>query len=685
MFSNTTEQLKAYERLLGVYLAEYMDGVVRTRTVTDTPFEKYKGLVVSLEEAESAFSPAAFVLSEKGMRAAADIWADISVQSREAAEKGAMLPLDRICSAFGFGMTERFAIALAALPLVNAVYEKTFGYICDNVRLTAPSVSLVIELFAGGDASILPALSEKLLKYVFEPHDGNPLCTPLKFRRYFVSLLALGEFPESGFMSTEYLADPGLVCYEEQAEMISRALGSDGRRCICVSGENGSGRRHLVKQCAARSGRSVLMIDFAKYSAAERSSAEKDIVCDLLIKQCCPCIHGVRADSGSAALKELLTSVLKASRSVFVCADSAGNVPVISGTPPLDIRLAELPRSMRSRLWIQCGIPAELAQTAANKYRFTPKNIVLSAERAQEKMKALGMAELSEKLINSACAEVAETAFGGKATLIQSRFTMDDLILPAAEKQQITEALYQIKYRHIVCDRWNFESRLAYGKGLTMLFAGPPGTGKTMAATVVAGELGLPAYRVDISQIMSKYIGETEKSLGEIFDAAEKCSAILFFDETDALFGKRSEIKDSHDKYANVETSFLLQRLENFDGIVLMATNLLQNIDEAFIRRISCIVNFPLPDSEQRLKLWHNMFPDEMPRDDSVDFEYLAGQFELSGAAIKNAVMSAAFLAAAEGAEVNMSHILRAVRKQLSKQGKLLVRDDFGKYSFFFE
>ena len=685
MFSDTTEQLRAYERLMCIYLSEYMDRIVRKRSVTDTPFEKYKGLVVSIEEAENVFSPIPFLLSEKGMNAAADIWADISAQSDEAAENGVILPLDRICAAFGFGMTERFTMALAALPLVNSEYEKTFGYICDNVRLTAPTLSLALALFAGGDASLLPALSERLLKYVFEPYDGNPLNTPLKFRRCFISLLSLGELGESAIMSPEFLSDEGFVCYEEQAEMIKRALRSEGKRVVCLSGESGSGRRHLVKQCAARSGRGVLMIDLAKYSSAERTAAEKDIVCALLIGQSIPCVFGAGEKSDPAVLKQLLSAVLKASRSVFVCTDNVGSVPAIDGAPPLDIRLAELPRAVRSRLWQQFGVSEEQAQSAANKYRFTPKNIILSAERAQEKMKALDLSELSERLINSACAEVAESAFGGKATRIESRFTMDDLILPAAEKQQINEALYQIKYRHIVCDKWNFESRLAYGKGLTMLFAGPPGTGKTMAATVVAGELGLPAYRVDISQIMSKYIGETEKSLGEIFDAAEKCSAILFFDETDALFGKRSEIKDSHDKYANVETSFLLQRLESFDGIVLMATNLLQNIDEAFIRRISCIVNFPLPNAEQRLILWKNMFPDEMPRDPSLDFGYLAQQFELSGAAIKNAVMSAAFLAAEEDAAVNMSHILRAVRKQLSKQGKLMVKDDFGKYSFFFE
>lgn len=684
MYSGSPEQLRDYERLLCVYLSEYMDTVVRAKSVTDTPFEKYKGLVISLEEAENAFSPRAFSLSEQGEQRVAEIWAEISESSAQSEENGVFLPLDRICRAFGFGMLERFTIALAALPLINPEYERSFGYICDNVRSTAPTVGLALELFAHGDSSRLGALSEKLLKYVFQPFDGNPLRTPLTFRPYFRKLLACGQFQESGFMSTVYPAAPGMVCYEPQLSLMEHAVTLPGERIICVCGENGSGRKFLVRQLGAKLRRAVLFVDTARFAASDRDSAETDIVCELLMKQCLVCVTGITEDTDSSLSAELIKALFRAAKTVFLCAHSPADIPETE-QPQLCVRLEELSRDVRRRLWLDTGVCGEeLAQTAANKFRFDPARITGSARRLREEMSARGMEKPTEELLDEVCSRTAENAFGGKASLISSRFTLDDLILPQEEKQQIREACARIKYRHIVYDRWNFESRLAYGKGLTMLFAGPPGTGKTMAATIVARELGLPAYRVDISQVMSKYIGETEKSLGEIFSAAEKCGAILFFDETDALFGKRSEIKDSHDKYANVETSFLLQRLESFDGIVLMATNLIQNIDEAFIRRISCVVNFPLPDAEQRLALWHSMFPEEMPRDPGIDFEYLAEQFELSGAAIKNAVMSAAFLAAEEGSAVNMAHILRAVKQQLSKQGKVLLKGDFGKYSVYF-
>lgn len=684
MYSDSISQLRDYGQLISVYLGEYMDSVVRKRAVTDTPFEKYKGLVVSLEEAENAFSPAPFSLSEKGKDAAAAIWREISESSAASEEQDIIMPLDRICTAFGFGMLERFIIALAALPLVDPMFEKTFGYICDNVRISAPTIGLALDLFAGGDYSRLGGLSQPLLKYLFQPFDGNPLRTPLVFRGYFTHLLTCGEFRRSSFMHAAYPDEIGTVCYEPQLALMENAVSSGGKRVVCLCGEKGSGRQHLVSQLAAKHGRGLLTLDPVALARADRLSAETDIVCDLLLRQCFVCVTGVDGNADRELMKWLFEVLFRAAGCVFVCADSVGSLPEIP-QPVLPVKLEELPRSIRRRLWLDTGICSEeLAQTAANKYRFDPAKIMTSAARARERMTAEGLTALSGEMLDEICAETAENAFRGKARLIRSKFTMDDLILPAEEKQLIREACAQIKYRHIVFDRWNFESRLAYGKGLTMLFAGPPGTGKTMAATIVGGELGLPVYRVDISQVMSKYIGETEKSLGEIFDAAEHCGAVLFFDETDALFGKRSEIKDSHDKYANVETSFLLQRLESFEGVVLMATNLLQNIDEAFIRRISCVINFPLPDAQQRLALWQSMFPPEMPRDGGIDFEFLAEQFELSGAAIKNAVMSAAFLAAEEEAPVSMAHILRAVRKQFSKQGKLLLKNDFGKYAVFF-
>ena len=217
---------------------------------------------------------------------------------------------------------------------------------------------------------------------------------------------------------------------------------------------------------------------------------------------------------------------------------------------------------------------------------------------------------------------------------------------------------------------WGFRNKFTYGNGMSVLFYGAPGTGKTMAAQVLANELGMPLYRVDLSQLISKYIGETQKNIGRIFDEAEKCDCILLFDEADAIFTKRSDVSDAQDRYSNAETAYLLQRIEAYAGVSILATNLLQNFDEAFRRRISYMVHFPMPDVNLRKELWESIFPKETPIGLDVDVLTLAQALELSGASIKNAALHGASYAKAEGRDVGMRHILDGIRNEYGKQGK---------------
>ena len=214
----------------------------------------------------------------------------------------------------------------------------------------------------------------------------------------------------------------------------------------------------------------------------------------------------------------------------------------------------------------------------------------------------------------------------------------------------------------------------------SIILYGPPGTGKPMGAQVLARELHLELYKADLSCVMSKYIGETEKNLGEIFEEVKKSQSILFFDEADALFGKRSEVKDAQDKYANAETAYLLQKMEEYEGIVILATNYMQNFDEAFKRRIRFMIEFPLPDAGRRRQIWQRVYPKETPVSEEVDFDFLADQFELSGSSIKNIAVSAAFRAAAAGTEIEMGQILDCLREEMKKSGKNLQKEDFGPY-----
>jgi SpoVK/Ycf46/Vps4 family AAA+-type ATPase len=225
-----------------------------------------------------------------------------------------------------------------------------------------------------------------------------------------------------------------------------------------------------------------------------------------------------------------------------------------------------------------------------------------------------------------------------------------------------------------------FERRIAYGKGLKALFAGASGTGKTMTAGVMARELGLDLYKIDLSAVVSKYIGETEKNLDRIFRAANCSNAILFFDEADALFGKRSETKDAHDRYANIEVAYLLQKVEDYEGVVILASNLSKNIDEAFSRRMHYVVEFPLPDESHRERLWRGMFPPEVPLAKDIDFPFLAQQFSLAGGDIRNVALDAAFLAAQDGKVITMKQLVRAMARQMMKQGRIPSPIDFKQY-----
>ena len=321
----------------------------------------------------------------------------------------------------------------------------------------------------------------------------------------------------------------------------------------------------------------------------------------------------------------------------------------------------------------------------ANKFSFNPMQIKCTIKEAKRLYLWNDKNKLGNKEMSECAYKQVVRKLDDKATLIHAKHNWKQLVLDSNEKTMLKNACDQIKYKHIVYDKWGMGNRILYGRGLSMLFAGPPGTGKTMAAQVVANELGLDIYKIDLSQIVSKYIGETEKNLNDLFNEAKKSNVILFFDETDALFGKRTEVKSSHDKNANIETSYLLQKMEEYDGITIMTTNYLENIDKAFFRRISYVIHFAFPNKDSRKKIWKNMYPKEMPLSKNIDFDYLARQFEISGGSIKNIALTSAFMAARDEKPLEMKHIILAVKYELGKQGKTLIKDDFSEYSYLLD
>lgn len=267
------------------------------------------------------------------------------------------------------------------------------------------------------------------------------------------------------------------------------------------------------------------------------------------------------------------------------------------------------------------------------------------------------------------------------ARKLEPVYTWDDLILPENSLSQLREICERVKHQEQVMGAWGFGHKLALGKGTSALLAGCSDTGKTMSAEIIATEVGLDLYKIEFAGVVSKYIGETEKNLDCIFTATEGSNAILFFDEADALFGKRSEVPDSHDRYANLEISFLLQKIDAYQGTAILATNLRQNMDEAFLRRLAFTVNFPFPDEANRRCIWQKIWPAETPVGEDVDFNDLAKRFKLTGGNIKNIALAAAFLAASDGGVVTKDHLFHATGREFEKMGKALSRIElYGTY-----
>ena len=285
--------------------------------------------------------------------------------------------------------------------------------------------------------------------------------------------------------------------------------------------------------------------------------------------------------------------------------------------------------------------------------------------------------ELSRRLWQ-ACRVHTRTRLDGLAHRVRPVAGWDDLILPASQLRVLHEIAAQVRQRGRVYEDWGFGEESSRGLGISALFVGDSGTGKTMAAEVLANKLALDLYRIDLSRVVSKYIGETEANLRRIFEAAEKGGAILLFDEADALFGKRSEVRDSHDRYANIEVSYLLQGMENYRGLAILTTNLKSSLDKAFFRRIRFVVQFPFPDHQQRARIWEKIFPAQTPRKD-LDIEKLA-RLNLTGGSIRNIALNAAFLAAEANTPVGMEHLWEATRYEYVKLEKPLSSAEIGRW-----
>jgi SpoVK/Ycf46/Vps4 family AAA+-type ATPase len=465
-----------------------------------------------------------------------------------------------------------------------------------------------------------------------------------------------------------------------------------------LAGPNQRAKLDLLREAAGRLGRRLLLIDLDRLAQSEISWTEAILLsartarlrdalpvwtrgepggCRSPEAQGSPIDDWVRA----LAAMDIQTGILCTAELRAEWAMTADRSFIRLEFPLPDSR-------SRSSIWARqlktLGLALDIRETAllAETFRLDAEGIDRAAARA---VALAHWRDLDhprpgrEDLLAGARAEAARV-LPRYATRLTPAYEWDDIVLPPDQFRQLEELCERVRHRGMVLNEWGFSRRLPLGTGIAALFAGPSGAGKTMAAQVVAAALGgLDLYRVEIPAVVSKYIGETEKALEQVFREAEGTSAILFFDEADALFGRRTEVKDAHDRYANIEVSYLLQALEAYDGLTILATNFQHNLDDAFVRRLAFIVNFPYPEEAERRAIWQRCWPVATPLSSDLDVAYLA-QFKLTGGDIRNAALSAAFAAAADGGRVTMPHIVRGIRREYQKLGRACADSDFGTY-----
>jgi SpoVK/Ycf46/Vps4 family AAA+-type ATPase len=361
--------------------------------------------------------------------------------------------------------------------------------------------------------------------------------------------------------------------------------------------------------------------------------------------------------------------------SALICQDVApivrllGSAPfeLISGQPLTTESRVEAAREAAIRAGVE---PTAIqADEIATRYPLDIDGLelasLLAASRSTGDADDLGDLERFQ----SACKELASQGISDLVDRIEPIFTLDDIVIPPDGKQQLEEIVDNVRFAGRVLDEWKFGEKLPYGRGVAALFSGPSGTGKTMAAMGIAHRLGIQILRLDLSKVVSKFIGETEKNISRVFTDAQKSGAAILIDEADALLGKRSEVKDAHDRYANIEVAYLLQRMETFDGLVILTTNMRKNLDSAFLRRLRATVDFQRPDEKAREKIWRQCLPVESHQVDDADFRQLGRRLELTGGQIRQITLRAAFIADAADRRIDLEDIERATHAELMKVG----------------
>jgi ATPase family protein associated with various cellular activities (AAA)/winged helix domain-containing protein len=642
-----------------------------------------------------AAARADFDRASEHRRAIGSVEGTLRERSEAMVAAGTPFPIDGLAAAFGLDGFVRDTLVLALAPELDASIPRLYAYAQDDASARHATPALALELFssdvgrADGGASNQVAfafgpdgpLARLALVQRADGHPGGAATRPLRLDPRVAWYLRGVDDPGSfeGFALRHLEPAPIPVEFATSAASVAAALdrGAAGGRPPVVNlvGPDERSARALAGAIAARAGIQLHLLSMQE-GAGHPDAA--DIVARLdresALRRTGYLIEAGDDDPG------ILADVAENGGALMVV---SSRHPVRITRPLITVTVPQQAPASRRVLWVQAlgPVSAEVEgslREVVHHFDLDPDSIARVAAAALGAARLRGE-QLTERDIWQACRAFGRRRLGGLADRIDADFGWDDIVLPAAARAQLEEIAAQVRHRATVYEDWQFARRLPRGRGVTVLFAGPSGTGKTMAAEVLARELDLDLYRIDLAGVVNKYIGETEKNLRRIFAAAEESGAILFFDEADALFGKRTDVRDSHDRYANIEIDYLLQRMEAYTGLAILATNRKSALDRAFLRRLRFLVDFPFPAADLRLRIWQKVLPPSAPTA-RLDFGALA-RLDLTGGNIQSVAINAAFLAAADGRVITMDHLTHAAEREYTKLDKAASEAEFGALS----
>jgi SpoVK/Ycf46/Vps4 family AAA+-type ATPase len=715
-YKNTEAHLRDELRRLDLLIARSIAGL-RTRQHIDPGIPASRGLFISDAEVdalldETELPPADIQVSGRIDNRLTLLQKTIDDKLTASADRGVVLALPRLAALFSLSPIEVQAVVICLAPELRRKYDVLYAYLQDDITRKKPSVDLVLDLTCASEDERWRRLSVFSEHGALARHDiihwkedlhspsgssalARFLALDTRILHYLLGDTALddrlgGSLQRHPPAAGHQAFDAHPAARNQLTNLLGhRASDPDSRPpplTVYLQGPRGVGKRALASNLCEQFHRPMLLLDLEllQVRAAHAASGLRRAFRESILNQAILYIESMdRLTLGKEEDTAWLTELMH-------CLENSGGLTFLAGTKPWPVQrlrdcaafcAVELPIPAipeRQAAWTHALAKLDIeaaphwAGDLAGRFRLTPGQILDAARRAEQSaLMREGESAFTLGDLYSACRHESRHKLGDLAVKIEPRCDWQDIVLPQGKLDQLQEICSQLEYRHRVYGQWGFGKKLPRGRGLSVLFFGASGTGKTMAAEVIAHALHLELYRIDLSGVVSKYIGETEKNLGRVFDAAETANAILFFDEADALFGKRTRISDAHDRYANIETSYLLQRMEAHDGMVILASNLRENMDEAFKRRIRFIVEFPFPDAAGRQAIWRKHFPLDAPVSEDLDFQWLGQQFQIAGGNIKNIALNAAFLAAADGGTITMDHVVRGARREFEKIGKL--------------